>query len=398
MRSIHRIVALFVVLFTLYLGVTGTAMQVIDLHTLLSRAPAQDPEMMAIREGMDGPPVFQVIDASDYTAPVLPAALDLKAAMMRTLASAGPAVAEGSLDFIELRMGHDAPVGQVEYGRRLLRVDLDSDSTSVGPAPPPEGAIVPSLRGSFKSIHRMTAIGNWALWINPAVGIGLLVFVATGLTMYWRLLRARLGRRGLFWSAGGQWRTLHRCVALAAALWLIVVAISGELLAIDSLGLALNIQSHSIPQARGPAPTGISPLPAAEIPPMLATTLAAYAATGLHLPIKVVRLRVYGGMPQGVVIAGRDDATQQIVFDAVTGRQAGETGRGYPATGFPFGWQTHQLLKRIHRGDYFGMTGRWLDLLAGLSLIYLSLSGVIMYLDLWKARRRAGRPALIWWP
>jgi hypothetical protein len=37
-----------------------------------------------------------------------------------------------------------------------------------------------------------------------------------------------------------------------------------------------------------------------------------------------------------------------------------------------------------------------MDLFAGLSIVYLSVSGAVMYLTMWSKRRRAGRVALIW--
>ena len=129
---------------------------------------------------------------------------------------------------------------------------------------------------------------------------------------------------------------------------------------------------------------------------MIATTLTAYKSSRSEQPLKVFRLRVFGGMPQGVLIAGLGDDTQQLVFNAATGRRAGLTEPGYPSTGFPFGWQAHQIAKQVHRGSYFGMTGRWLDLFGGLSIVYLSVSGIVMYGDMWNRRRRAGRKALLW--
>jgi hypothetical protein len=37
-----------------------------------------------------------------------------------------------------------------------------------------------------------------------------------------------------------------------------------------------------------------------------------------------------------------------------------------------------------------------MDLLAGFAMIYLSISGIIMYYELWKKRQKTGRQALIW--
>jgi uncharacterized iron-regulated membrane protein len=129
---------------------------------------------------------------------------------------------------------------------------------------------------------------------------------------------------------------------------------------------------------------------------MLRTTLSAFRSSLADQPLKVLRLRVYGGMAQGVVIVGSGDDTQQVVFNAATGHRASLTEPGYPPTGFPFGWQAHQVAKQVHRGSYIGLSGRWMDLFGGLSMVYLSLSGVVMYVEMWNRRRRSGRRALLW--
>jgi uncharacterized iron-regulated membrane protein len=108
-----------------------------------------------------------------------------------------------------------------------------------------------------------------------------------------------------------------------------------------------------------------------------------------------VRLRYYGGMSQGVVVSG-GPAARQLVFNTATARGVSLTEPGYPPTGFPFGWQAHQIAKSVHRGDFFGLTGRIIDLLAGLSMIYLSVSGIVMYWNMWTRRRAQGRKAFIW--
>jgi uncharacterized iron-regulated membrane protein len=73
-----------------------------------------------------------------------------------------------------------------------------------------------------------------------------------------------------------------------------------------------------------------------------------------------------------------------------------ETEPGYPSTGFPFGWEGHQWLKAIHSGEIFGMTGRWFETFGGISLVYLSVSGIVIYFRMWARRRRTGRQALFW--
>jgi uncharacterized iron-regulated membrane protein len=131
------------------------------------------------------------------------------------------------------------------------------------------------------------------------------------------------------------------------------------------------------------------PLRDAELPSMLRVTLSAMQSAAPNTPIKAVRLRFYAGIPQGVVIAGSNNDTTQLVFNAETGKPMSETEPGYPPVGFPFGWQAHQWAKALHRGSVIGLTGRFMDLFAGLALLYLSINGIALYIDYWKEKRRA---------
>ena len=115
------------------------------------------------------------------------------------------------------------------------------------------------------------------------------------------------------------------------------------------------------------------------------------------VPIKVLRLRNFAGMPQGVVIAGNGSGdAHQSAYNSMTGLPASEWEPGYPPTGYLTGWQFHETVKKIHRGDYFGITGRWFDLVTGLAIIFLPVSGGVMYYTMWIQRRRAGRKSLYW--
>jgi uncharacterized iron-regulated membrane protein len=390
-------------------------------------------------------------------------------------------------------------------------------------------------------LHRMTVFGNYALFINVIVGVGLGVLIITGLIIYFKMLSGRSKSRlsSPFWSGGGWWRTWHRRISVVAAVFLMVVTLSGLWLAYESLyfgfymgsaqqraeaqafaavqrprsaalprgvrldplseeaepgrlasmqhdiGLSYgemvkvkavaddsvkkNLELHRPgveaqemrgktmslhqedadaimavltdderpkfqawrdaqllglpvvaggqggqqrtggqagqggPQGQagpgggggsGPVDTS-SPLKDAELPGMMQVTLDAERSDVGRVPIKVVRLRYYAGMPQGVVVTG-GDTTKQMVFNAKTGRTVSETEPGYPPTGFPFGWQAHQTAKDVHRGGIVGLPGRVMDLFAGLSMFYLSVSGIWIYYDLWKRRRKAGRSKLLW--
>jgi len=395
MRAIHRLTAIFALLFTFYLGCTGTLIQLTDLRTLFGHVSAFDPNLRSIREGFSGPGNYQLIATADYVAHSIPDGADLDAMLATTLRGARATLGTAPLSFVELRMVDGRPVGQVKFGTAVLRFDAVSGA-SLGQAAPglkDEGSPI-SLRNTLKNFHRMTVFGNWALWINPTVSIALATLIVTGLVVYGKLLlaRARIDRKGLFWFAGGWWKTLHRAISIVAAAWLVVVILSGAWLAMESLSIYLYSVVH---HSTGQSDNASSPVNDAALPTMLHTTLAAYHAAMPGTSLRVVRLRIYAGMPQGAVISGGEVA-QQFVWNAVTGQRVGDTEPGYPPTGFPFGWHAHQVAKSVHRGDFFGLPGRFLDLFAGLSVIYLSVSGFVMYYELWNKRRRNGRPGLIW--
>lgn len=401
LRAIHRLVTVAIVAFTLYLSVTGTLIQLIDLRSIFTHAAATDPNVQAMREAFNGPPNFEVMTLADYAAAQLPAENDYPAMLARTIRSARSAAPGAPFRYVELRMFDNRPVGQVSIPGQLLRFDALTGALLYRGAPPRTNFGNPvSQRNTVKSLHRMTTFGNYALIINVVVGTGLAILIVTGFIMYLRMLQSRT-RAGLFnpfWTSGGWWRSLHRCVSVLSAGFLSVVMLSGTWLAIESLYqgfYSASITNHGAIQfgkVWGGAIDVSKPLSDDELPGMLNTTLA----VAPEAAIKVVRLRYYAGMPQGVLVAGLGDDTHQMVFNTLTGRHAGLTEPGYPPTGFPFGWQAHQIAKNVHRGSFFGLTGRMMDLFAGLSMLYLSISGVVMYCEMWNRRRRNGRTNPFW--
>ena len=448
-RPFHRILGTILLLFTLYLGVTGLMVQSVDLRAILSHAAATDPEMMAIRESIDGTGNFAVIQPTDYAAPALPDGFDFNAALATVLKSARSSVGGAPLKYVEVRVVDGKPIGQVQAGVNnnaggnnnpggrgnnngggnargnnngggngnngggnggrnngtILRFDIATGAALPSPPPRPRGGNPPSLHGVFKKWHRAQfisgAIGDAEEVVNALIGIGLGVMVVTGLVMYFQLLRARrrAGLNAIFWSAGGWWRSLHRWVSIVAAVFLLVVSISGTLLSFDTVALGVYGLIHSGAGSRFPSGMSAdlsSPLPDSKLPAMLATTLSSYHAAEGNTPIKVLRLRYFSGMPQGVILTGGPDETRQLAYNTDTGEVAHMTEKSYPYMGFPFGWREHEYMKQIHRGDALGLPGRLMDVFAGLSLVFLSASGLYMYVDLLRRRRRGGRTQLFW--
>jgi hypothetical protein len=200
-------------------------------------------------------------------------------------------------------------------------------------------------------------------------------------------------------------RRFHRWISVVAAIFILYVATTGLMMAFDNIWGSIYMETHGlmIPgRGNGPPPALVKmfadngTVSDAELASLLRTTLNAEAhADPSGSPPRVIRLRNYGGMPQGAVVTGGETA-QQFVFNATNGESAGLYERGYPLTPMPFQWGAHETWKRMHRGDFFGLTGRWIDLLSGLAILFLTISGINMYLQLYGARSRLSRRGVFW--
>lgn len=390
MRAFHRILAIFVFALLLWIGVTGSAMQVLDLGATLSNAPETDPTMQSLNEGKFGDFIdYETAVLADFTAAPLPTTLNYDQALQTVLAAARKQQPQAAPNFVELRMEGTRPIGQLRFGTDVRAFDattgLAAPIVRTDPLFPPY-----SLRQQLKKLHRFwfTPPEAPGVYFELLSGIILWVMIVTGLVTYFRLLKQRrkLGMPRLFWSAGGIWRTLHRGLSLASAIFLISIAASGTLLGFESVWHSLAPRSPHVTPAN---------LTEAEVLPMLNATVAAMARTEPGVRIKAIRLRLYGGFKQGVVVTD-EKVTRQIVFDTTTGKSLDLNTPGYPEAGFPFGREGHEWVKHFHSGYLFGTSGRVMNLFAGLSLVFLSVSGLAMYWQMWRKRRAGGRNAILW--
>jgi uncharacterized iron-regulated membrane protein len=390
MRTLHRTLSIFAALLMLYLGATGTLIQAIDLQTLLSGAPQGDPVMQSIDEGRYGNGDYPAISAGDFEAAALPAGLDVLRAFDTTLDALHRAAPGSEPRHVEIRMLGQRPVGQAKVDGKLVAFDAATGEALAVAQPPKWTPLPDSLRQYTKELHRF-----WTMRDVPGVyfellsGIVLWVLIVSGFVMYFRLLtaRSRTGRKNVFWMGGGMWRSLHRIVSLASAVFLVAIAFSGTFLGFESVWHTFVKIDHGF--------DATTPLSDAQVRTIADRALQAFREDEPDTPVKVLRVRIYGGMKQGMVVTG-DPVVRQVVYDAETGEQASLAEPGYPVSGFPFGTQMHEDMKHFHSGDMFGLPARFMNLLAGLALVYMSVSGVVMYVQLWLRRRQNGKAALLW--
>nr|WP_260929379.1 PepSY domain-containing protein [Novosphingobium sp. 9] len=123
--------------------------------------------------------------------------------------------------------------------------------------------------------------------------------------------------------------------------------------------------------------------------------MRAFRAQEPDTPIRAIRARIWYGQAEGAVVTATDP-TRQLVYNTANGQRQGLSSPLYPRSAFPFGTDVHEWMKHFHSGELLGLPARMLDLLAGISLVFLSASGLWMYIDLWRKRARSGRKALFW--
>ena len=56
----------------------------------------------------------------------------------------------------------------------------------------------------------------------------------------------------------------------------------------------------------------------------------------------------------------------------------------------------HGVMIRLHTGQYFGATGIILIMAAGLVLLFLAISGGLLYFQMWRNRRSRGKSLIFW--
>jgi uncharacterized iron-regulated membrane protein len=218
----HRLCAFLIFPLLAWVIVTGTGIQTADMIALVSHAPETDPDMLMMRQHINGTDNYSVVSAPDYTAPPLPADLNYVDAIEKTAALGRAAVPDAPLKLVELRSAEGRVAGHVQVDSRQLIFDLATGqplpAADLPPAPPPRE--FKATRASFKFFHRFNFLGPFGPALNGIAGIAVSILIITGLIQYVRLYRARMRTKSgsLFWRGGSLWRDLHRWISLRTRL------------------------------------------------------------------------------------------------------------------------------------------------------------------------------------
>jgi uncharacterized iron-regulated membrane protein len=391
-RKLHRSLMAVLIVFLLYLAVTGLIVGGYDLL---------DAQQGWAQEG--GGPGMREPSGAAANPPALPDTAKLTSALDKALQANSRRAAElGSgnttLKSLELRLANGAVqtlLVTADENPRQLSISADGAILSnepapvvrgmpgllagsmvpggVGGPPPPRGE---SQHGRIESWHRAAYLPG-SRYVGLIVAAGLVLLALTGVWMYLQLWRARRAaqRPEFFWrdapsNTAKTWRRLHRWTAIIAAVFLLNTAVTGSLLNLGELQLEWSGQGPSSlfapPQA----------LAAEELPPLLERGVdVARQRAPLH-SLTSVSLSMFAGQPRVQANFGGTGAGT-VTVNARTGERMagppGPIGRGVRL-------DYYQFLKRLHRGDYIGnFYGRLLPEIAGLGLLYLCVSGLVMF-------------------
>lgn len=203
------------------------------------------------------------------------------------------------------------------------------------------------LHNLLQELHRGTILfGIPGHVIGFLVGICVTFLAISGIQMYLKMLKRRkkAGQAGLFWKAGTGMRRYHRWMSSIAAVLLLYVALTGTVTSfvqfLDPAAVA------PVGGPGGPPPPGE---PGAGPPP--------------------------GGPGPGAGPEGRPP--------------------GPPEPSSPIVALSTELQK-WHKGNIVGKPGQWIVLLTGFVFLALAITGLLMYLQIWRARRKQGKQGLFW--
>ena len=172
-------------------------------------------------------------------------------------------------------------------------------------------------------------------------------------------------------------RKLHRWVSFPVALFMLVIAVTGLILQLEELGE--KEQPKPAMQAAAPVRPDVTAL----------LTQAVAAADKAKPDFKASKVDVNwaDGRPVVTFSEGNGRMVPTIRYDAAAG-----TAEYKPAPPKSL----HVILIGIHTGKMAGMPGMLLSLTTGLILIILCITGLYVYVDMWRRRDKAGKTGLFW--
>ena len=166
------------------------------------------------------------------------------------------------------------------------------------------------------------------------------------------------------------WRKWHRWIGFPAALFLLWAASTGVIVAFTEFFGEAEALREATRDMISPV-TLASPASAWSAPIARAFTTAATRTNGA--PVDKIEVQLKGPSPTVTLFTGKPTGGEdrKLVFDARTGQLLSEEA-----------YADKPFLYRLHSGEAFGDGGLVVAMLWGLTLIVLTVTGLIIYLKL----------------
>jgi uncharacterized iron-regulated membrane protein len=166
------------------------------------------------------------------------------------------------------------------------------------------------------------------------------------------------------------WRLWHRWLAFPAALFLLWAGSTGVIVAATEFFGADEAERERLRETTSPVTTAAS-AEAWQLP--LQKAFATAASKAPDAPIDKVEVKWKADKPVVTIYTGRRGGGEdkRLVFDAATGALLAESD-----------YSDKPFLYRLHSGEAFGDGGLVFAMLWGLALVWLTVSGTAIYLQM----------------
>jgi uncharacterized iron-regulated membrane protein len=180
-------------------------------------------------------------------------------------------------------------------------------------------------------------------------------------------------------------RTIHRWVSVPVGLFLGLIGITGVYLQSDIL------LDHYFP-AQGSDAQALS---LDEVPRLLDNALAQTRRAAPGARIDSIELSARGGVAHAdVIFAGPGSHLQ--TFDARSSDPAAQPLAASSRGSQPLRLRLRTLVINLHQGGIIGVVGGLVGLLCGAALVTLAITGLVVYIRLYRQRWKLRRRSMFW--
>jgi uncharacterized iron-regulated membrane protein len=173
-------------------------------------------------------------------------------------------------------------------------------------------------------------------------------------------------------------RNFHRWFSLPLIIFLFLVT---------ATGVVLQFQEMDGVTDRRPKPPTQSALPAdAELLAYVQKAITAARAAKADFPAQRVELDFSKGQAQARFgVSSRGGPSIEVDLKTGEAKLASAPKRSL-----------HALMIQLHNGSFFGPVGLIITMLVSIVLLVLTVTGFLVYLDMWQRRRSAGKTGFFW--